>query len=155
MPVITIDGPTASGKGTLAAAVAQALGYHLLDSGALYRATGLASQWDGVAADDEAGLARWPGLATCASATAPKAAAPGCAGAKSARNCAPKRPACWPRASPPCPAVREALQGLQLAFRRAPGLVADGRDMGTVVFPDATLKVFLTASPAERAHQAA
>jgi 3-phosphoshikimate 1-carboxyvinyltransferase len=65
----------------------------------------------------------------------------------------PRTSGSWPRASRPCPPVREALHGLQLAFRRAPGLVADGRDMGTVVFPDAALKVFLTASAAERAER--
>jgi 3-phosphoshikimate 1-carboxyvinyltransferase len=147
--VITIDGPTASGKGTLAAAVAQALGYHLLDSGALYRATGLASQWDGVAAGrrrpgapgrnwaEIPALRRRPHLAARAR--------------RQPRTAHRRHRRRWPRASPPCPPVREALQGLQLAFRRAPGLVADGRDMGTVIFPGATLKVFLTASAAERA----
>jgi len=149
VPVITIDGPTASGKGTLAAAVAAALGWHLLDSGALYRAAGLAAQWDRVSPDDETAVARL-------------------AGALDLRFDGGRT---WLRGRDVCddlrlestgllasrvsahPAVRRALHGRQLAFRRAPGLVADGRDMGTVVFPGATLKVFLTASPAERAER--
>jgi 3-phosphoshikimate 1-carboxyvinyltransferase len=147
VPVITIDGPTASGKGTLAAEVAQALGYHLLDSGALYRATGLAVLADGVNADDEAAVARIAGrldLRFDAGRTllrgrdVTQALREEQAGMMASRVSA-------------LPAVREALHGLQLAFRRAPGLVADGRDMGTVVFPDAALKVFLTASAEQRA----
>ena len=151
VPVITIDGPTASGKGTLAAAVASALGWELLDSGALYRAAGLAADWDGVAADDEAGVARLAATLDLRFG----------AGADSGRT--------WLRGRDvtdqlrlestgllasrvsTLPAVRQALHGLQQAFRRAPGLVADGRDMGSVVFPNAALKVFLTASAAERA----
>jgi 3-phosphoshikimate 1-carboxyvinyltransferase len=147
VPVITIDGPTASGKGTLAAAVAEALGYHLLDSGALYRATGLAALDDGVAPDDEAALARIAatlslrfegGRTWLRGQDVTDALREERAGMMASRVSA-------------LPAVRTALHGLQLAFRRAPGLVADGRDMGTVVFPDAGLKVFLTASAAERA----
>ena len=147
VPVIAIDGPSASGKGTLAAAVAQRLGYHLLDSGALYRATALAALQDGVAGDDEAALARiaskldlrFEGERTLLRgsdvADALRAEE---VGSMSSRVSA------WP-------AVRAALHELQLSFRRAPGLVADGRDMGTVVFPGARLKVFLVASAAERA----
>ncbi|MDP3086061.1 MAG: bifunctional 3-phosphoshikimate 1-carboxyvinyltransferase/cytidylate kinase [Rubrivivax sp.] len=147
VPVITIDGPTASGKGTLAAALAQRLGWHLLDSGALYRATGIAAGLDGVAADDSVGLARIAALLDLRF-DGDTVALRGrdisdelrleTAGATASRISA-------------LPAVREALHGLQLAFRRPPGLVADGRDMGTVVFPGAQLKVFLTASAAERA----
>jgi 3-phosphoshikimate 1-carboxyvinyltransferase len=147
VPVITVDGPTASGKGTLAAAVAEALGYHLLDSGALYRATGLAALDDGVAPDDEPALARIAatldlrfdgGHTWLRGVDVTEALRTERAGMMASRVSA-------------LPAVRTALHGLQLAFRRAPGLVADGRDMGTVVFPDAGLKVFLTASAAERA----
>ncbi len=153
VPVITIDGPTASGKGTLAARVADALGYHLLDSGALYRATGLASLWDGVAVDDEAGLARLAGLLDLRFGHGPQGSRTWLRGqevseelrAESAGLLASRVSALAP--------VRQALQGLQLAFRRAPGLVADGRDMGTVVFPAAELKVYLTASAAERAER--
>ena len=149
IPVITIDGPTASGKGTLAATVAAQLGWHQLDSGLLYRATALAAQRLGVAADDEPGLARVAaGLdlrfdgervllaGVDVAAELRHEAVGGMASQISA----------WP-------AVRGALQALQLAFRRLPGLVADGRDMGTVIFPGAPLKVFLTASPAMRAER--
>jgi 3-phosphoshikimate 1-carboxyvinyltransferase len=147
VPVITIDGPTASGKGTLAAALAQRLGYHLLDSGSLYRATALAALQDGVAEDDAAKLAH---LAACLDLRF-----------ENERIVLRGQPvnddlrlehvgALASRVSA-LPAVREALHGLQLTFRRAPGLVADGRDMGTVVFPQATLKVFLTADAAQRA----
>jgi 3-phosphoshikimate 1-carboxyvinyltransferase len=147
VPVITVDGPTASGKGTLAAALAAALGYGLLDSGALYRATGLAAIEDGIDPDDEAAVTRIAGQLDLRfdgertwlrGRDVTEALRQEQAGMMASRVSA-------------LPAVRNALHGLQLAFRRAPGLVADGRDMGTVVFPDAALKVFLTASAAERA----
>ena len=151
VPVITIDGPTASGKGTLAAAVADALGYHLLDSGALYRATGLASQWDGVAADDAAGLARLAGMLDLRFGHGPQGSRAWLRGQEVSEELRTESAGLLASRVSALPPVREALQGLQLAFRRAPGLVADGRDMGTVVFPGATLKVYLTASAAERA----
>ncbi|HEX2543214.1 MAG TPA: bifunctional 3-phosphoshikimate 1-carboxyvinyltransferase/cytidylate kinase [Caldimonas sp.] len=147
IPVLTIDGPTASGKGTLASAVAAALGYHLLDSGALYRATAIAAIDADIAADNEDGLATVAagmdlrfdgGRAFLGPREVTVALRREDVGALASRISA------WPR-------VRRALLDLQLAFRRLPGLVADGRDMGTVVFPDAELKVFLTASAAERA----
>ena len=147
VPVIAVDGPTASGKGTLAAALAEALGYHLLDSGALYRATGLAVLADGIDPGDEAAVARVArlldlrfegGRCHLRGRDVTDALREEQAGMMASRISA-------------LPAVREALHGLQLAFRRAPGLVADGRDMGTVVFPDAALKVFLTASAQQRA----
>ena len=147
VPVITVDGPTASGKGTLAAALAARLGYRLLDSGALYRATALAALRDGVAADDEAALARLAaGLAlrfdgasvTLGGDEVGDALRSEDVGLLASRISA-------------LPAVRAALHGLQLGFRSVPGLVADGRDMGTVVFPDAALKVFLTAGAEQRA----
>ena len=146
-PVITVDGPAASGKGTIAAGVAQALGFHLLDSGSLYRLVALKALASGIALDGGPALAsaaenldvvfaderirlegrdvtdriRGEDVSAAASQVAVHAA------------------------------VRTALLGRQRVFRRWPGLVADGRDMGTVVFPDARLKVFLTASPEERA----
>jgi len=147
VPVIAVDGPTASGKGTLAAELAARLGYHLLDSGALYRATGLAVLDDGASPDDEAAVARiartldlrFEGQQVwLRGREVTERLRSETAGMMASRVSA-------------LPAVREALHGLQLSFRRAPGLVADGRDMGTVVFPDAALKVFLTASAAERA----
>jgi 3-phosphoshikimate 1-carboxyvinyltransferase len=147
VPVITVDGPTASGKGTLAAAVAARLGYHTLDSGSLYRATALAALQDGIAADDEAALARLAGVLDLRF--------DGTAVVLRGRVVSDelRREDVGSLASriAALPAVREALHGLQLAFRRAPGLVADGRDMGTVVFPGAALKVFLTAGAAQRA----
>ena len=155
VPVICIDGPTASGKGTLAAAVADALGYHLLDSGALYRATGLASVWDGVAADDEAGLARLAGLLNLRFGHGPlhdvHSSRAWLRGREVSDDLRSEAAGLLASRVSALPAVRLALQDLQLAFRRAPGLVADGRDMGTVIFPSAPLKVFLTASAGTRA----
>jgi 3-phosphoshikimate 1-carboxyvinyltransferase len=149
IPVLTVDGPTASGKGTLASAVAKALGYHFLDSGAVYRATALTAMRTGVAPDDEAALAaiaaslelHFPdGEAHLGSENVADALRAEDVGAMASKVSA------WPR-------VREALRQLQLSFRRVPGLVADGRDMGTVIFPGADLKVFLTASAATRAER--
>jgi 3-phosphoshikimate 1-carboxyvinyltransferase len=149
LPVITVDGPSASGKGTLASAVAAALGYHLLDSGALYRATAWAALQQGVASDDEQALARLAESLDLhfsgeqiflAGADVSDALRREDVGALASKVSA------WPQ-------VRDALRALQLSFRRLPGLVADGRDMGTVVFPTAALKVFLTASAATRAER--
>jgi 3-phosphoshikimate 1-carboxyvinyltransferase len=149
VPVITVDGPTASGKGTLAAEVAAQLGYHLLDSGALYRATALAAQDAGIPLEDEAALAALASLLELRF-TGHQVVLNGrditdplrleSTGGMASRVSVH-------------PAVRQALHGLQLSFRRVPGLVADGRDMGTVVFPDADLKVFLTASVEARAQR--
>jgi 3-phosphoshikimate 1-carboxyvinyltransferase len=151
VPVITIDGPTASGKGTLAAAVAQALGWHLLDSGALYRATGLAADQDGVDPDDEAAVARLAARLDLRFGQGADAGRTWLRGREVTDALRAERTGLLASRVAALPAVRQALHGLQLSFRRAPGLVADGRDMGTVVFPDAPLKVFLTASAAERA----
>ena len=147
IPVLTIDGPTASGKGTLASEVAAALGYVLLDSGALYRAAAIAALEAGVGSGDEAALGRIagamalrfePGRTLLAGRDVTDALRQESVGAMASKISA-------------FPVVREALLGVQLGFRRLPGLVADGRDMGSVVFPDAELKVFLTAGAAERA----
>jgi len=149
VPVITVDGPTASGKGTLASAVASALGYHLLDSGALYRATALAALDDGVDAEDEAALAdlaRRLSLRFDAEQIALNGVDVTLALRREEVGVLASRISAWPQ-------VRNALRQLQLSFRRLPGLVADGRDMGTVIFPDAPLKVFLTASAARRAER--
>jgi cytidylate kinase len=146
IPVIAIDGPTASGKGTVAQRVAERLGFHYLDSGALYRLTGLAATNRGVDLSDEAAVAQIAATLNIAfrqgdiyldnhnvtedirselsSQNASRVAALG--------------------------AVRDALTARQRAFRESPGLVADGRDMGSVIFPDATLKVFLTATAEAR-----
>ncbi len=160
VPVITIDGPTASGKGTLAAAVAAALGYGLLDSGALYRATGLAAVDAGISPDDEpavAALAARLPLRFGHGAEAGRIWFTGSFVGREGREITDElrleSTGLLASRVSALPAVRAALQGLQLSFRRAPGLVADGRDMGTVVFPDAALKVFLTASAEERARR--
>ncbi|MBS0292289.1 MAG: bifunctional 3-phosphoshikimate 1-carboxyvinyltransferase/cytidylate kinase [Proteobacteria bacterium] len=151
VPVICIDGPTASGKGTVASAVARRLGYHFLDSGALYRVTALAAQRAGLAIEPAseahiAALARklpvrfeggqiWLGSDDVSDAIRTEEA-----GMNASRVSA-------------LPTVRQALIALQHGFRRLPGLVADGRDMGTVIFPTAPLKVFLTASAECRAER--
>lgn len=149
VPVIAIDGPSASGKGTVAKRVARALGFHYLESGALYRLVALASLRAGVAPDDAAGLARL--------AETLEARFAGDAISLDGENvsAALYDERCGERASQVArhPAVRSALLSRQRAFRRAPGLVADGRDMGSIVFPDAALKVFLTASAEERARR--
>ena len=148
IPVITVDGPSASGKGTLAAALAAALGFHYLDSGALYRATALATLKAGVADDDRAALARLgaePRLALLRWRNAARRRR------RDATHCGTRMSAPWRRRISAWPELRDALRALQLSFRRLPGLVADGRDMGTVIFPRAQLKVFLTASAEERA----
>jgi cytidylate kinase len=153
IPVLTIDGPSGSGKGTISRRVADALGWHLLDSGALYRAVGYAASMAGLDLSDADAVTRCAAEArisfrdpkdggetrvivnghdatdeirteTCGAAASAIAAIPG---------------------------VRAALFDKQRGFRKAPGLVADGRDMGTVIFPDAPIKVFLTASAEERA----
>ena len=149
IPVLAVDGPTASGKGTLAAELAKALGYHLLDSGALYRATALAARNAGISLSDGpsvAGIAarldiRFDGEAIWLGSEdiSHELRLESTGGLASQVSVHPE--------------VRQALHDLQLSFRRLPGLVADGRDMGTVVFPEATLKVFLTASAEKRAER--
>jgi 3-phosphoshikimate 1-carboxyvinyltransferase len=151
IPVICIDGPTASGKGTLASRVAQHLGYHYLDSGALYRVTAYAALQAGLVLDTTheariADLARslpvrfegdtvWLGDTDVSDAIRTEEA-----GMNASKVSV-------------LPAVRTALVDLQLSFQRLPGLLADGRDMGTVIFPQAPLKVFLTATAAQRAQR--
>ena len=151
IPVICIDGPTASGKGTLASRVAQTLGYHYLDSGALYRITALAALQAGLQLDTAhenaiADLARtlpvrfegesvWLGMQDVSDVIRTEEA-----GMNASKVSV-------------LPAVRTALVALQHSFQRLPGLLADGRDMGTVIFPHAPLKVFLTASAAQRAER--
>lgn len=149
IPVITIDGPTASGKGTVAARVADRLGYHLLDSGALYRLTALASMRAGVDLGDEHAVANQAAQLPVRFSNGDMFLGDEEVGAliraEEVGNNASKIAA--------LPAVRQALYALQLGFRKAPGLVADGRDMGTVIFPNARLKVFLTASVEARAER--
>jgi 3-phosphoshikimate 1-carboxyvinyltransferase len=155
--VICIDGPTASGKGTLASEVAQRLGYGLLDSGALYRLVGIAAEQAGVPTDMDAlqqptlaeqlgqmartlpvrfeGQTIWLGERNVTDDVRSEAAGMGASRVSTV------------------PQVRQGLLDLQLRFRALPGLVADGRDMGTVIFPHAPLKVFLTASAQKRAER--
>jgi 3-phosphoshikimate 1-carboxyvinyltransferase len=151
VPVLCVDGPTASGKGTLASEVARRLGYHYLDSGALYRIAGLAATRAGLALDaaHEHTIARMAealdivftdGRVLLHGQDVTEAIRTEEAGMNASRVSA-------------LPAVRSALVSLQHGFRRLPGLVADGRDMGTVIFPDAPLKVYLTASAAQRAER--
>lgn len=149
VPVIAIDGPSASGKGTVASRVAAALGFHLLDSGALYRLTAVAAMRAGIPLDDEAALERvsagldvrfadgqtWLAGDEVSDAMRSEAASVGASRVAVHGG------------------VRSALLDRQRAFRQPPGLVADGRDMGSVVFPDARLKVFLTASVEVRAER--
>lgn len=148
-PVIAIDGPSASGKGTVAARVAEALGFHYLDSGALYRLVALAAIRAGVSLEDGDALAR---IAETLPATfeGGRILLGGEEAAEAIRS-----EACSAGASKVAavPAVREALLGRQRAYRQSPGLVAEGRDMGSVVFPDAPLKVFLTATAEARAER--
>ena len=148
-PVIAIDGPTASGKGTIAERVARSLGFHYLDSGALYRLLAWRALADGVRTDDG------PALAVVASTLEPRFSAGRVELGGVDVTDAIRREEIGRAASQVAvhPAVRQALLDLQRARRRPPGLVADGRDMGTVVFPDACLKVYLTASVAARAER--
>ncbi len=149
IPVLTIDGPSASGKGTVAERVARALGFHFLDSGALYRLTALSAMKHGVSLDDETRVAEL-------AATLPAAFREGAVWlADEDVTDAIRAEAVGEGASKVAalPAVRAALFDRQRAYRQAPGLVADGRDMGTVIFPDAAAKVFLTASAEARAER--
>lgn len=153
VPVLTIDGPGGAGKGTISSLVAERLGWHLLDSGALYRLTAQAALKHSVAVDDEAGLARLAerlDVAFPVEEGQPRTFLEGEDVGQQIRT-----EQAGERASQVAalPAVRQALLQRQRDFCQAPGLVADGRDMGTVVFPDAPLKIFLTASTDERARR--
>ncbi len=149
IPVIAIDGPTASGKGTVAHRVADKLGFHYLDSGALYRLTALTALRRGTDLRDEHALAKLAEHLPCHFAGGEILLAHENVSelirAEEVGNTASKIAV--------LPTVRHALVGLQLGFRKTPGLVADGRDMGTVIFPHAPLKVFLTASVEARAQR--
>jgi len=152
VPVIAIDGPSASGKGTVAARVAAALGWHYLDSGALYRLTALASRRAGVAWTDDAGVATIAaGLDVEFGEDSIRMA-----GEEVGEAIRHEEISSGASQVAALPAVRTALLLRQRVFRQAPGLVADGRDMASVVFADAQTKVFLTASVevrAERRHK--
>lgn len=154
IPVLTIDGPSGSGKGTISRRVADVLGWHYLDSGALYRAVGVAAAWEGVDLADDAAVE------ACARRTRirfvddaegePRVLVNGQDATDQLRLETTGAAASSIAAKP---GVRAALVEMQHDFRQPPGLVADGRDMGTVIFPDAIAKVFLTASARERAER--
>ena len=151
--VIAIDGPSASGKGTVAQKVAERLGFHYLDSGAIYRAAAHAAQLAGINLDDAA--AQETAIARVAGAMDLRFAGGAILLANQDVGPTLRSEECGREASKiaALPQVRAALLERQRDFRQAPGLVADGRDMGSVVFPDARLKVFLTAGVAERARR--
>ncbi len=152
-PVLTLDGPGGAGKGTISRLVAERLGWHLLDSGALYRLTAMAAQRHGVALDDKAALEQLAaGLDVAFQATADTTRIL-LEGDDVSREIRTEQVGDAASRVAALNGVRQGLLQRQRDFRQAPGLVADGRDMGTVVFPDAELKVFLTASPEERARR--
>jgi cytidylate kinase len=152
-PVIAVDGPSGSGKGSLCQSLARELGWHLLDSGALYRIVGLAAVKRGTAFDDEKALAVLAaGLNVEFRASEPgEPAAVILDGEDISSEVRNETSGSYASSVAVYPAVRDALTGLQRSFAKAPGLIADGRDMGTVIFPEAPLKIFLTASAEERA----
>jgi cytidylate kinase len=153
-PVITIDGPSGSGKGTISHAVATALGWHYLDSGALYRLLAYAALQQSIALDDGAALAALAGrLSVSCELPEPGDPAVRLNGEDVTGELRTEATGAAASKIASLPAVRAALLDWQHHCRRPPGLVADGRDMGTVVFPDANLKLFLTASPRVRAER--
>ena len=153
-PIVTIDGPSGSGKGTISREVARELGWHLLDSGALYRLVALGGVGAGLASEDRGGHAalatamdvRFGSAADGAELVELDGEDVSAAIRSESAGAGASRVAAWPE-------VRSALLERQRAFAAPPGLVADGRDMGTVVFPEADLKIFLTATPEERARR--
>ena len=149
IPVIAVDGPTASGKGTVAQQVAERLGFHYLDSGSLYRLAALAANQHGVYLADEPAVARIAANLDIAFRDGKTLLDGNDVGDRIRTELASQNAS---RVAA-LPMVRDALLKLQRSFRIAPGLVADGRDMGSVVFPDAALKVYLTASAEARAER--
>ncbi|HFK2922798.1 (d)CMP kinase [Stenotrophomonas beteli] len=152
-PVLTIDGPSGAGKGTISRIVARRMGWHYLDSGALYRAVGVAASWADIDTSDASALVR------CTFDTRVQFVEQGEAmrvmvnGTDATDELRLETTGALASAIAAIPEVRAALKERQRAFRELPGLVADGRDMGTVIFPDASYKVFLTASAEERAER--
>lgn len=152
-PVLTVDGPSGAGKGTLCRLLADHLGWHLLDSGALYRVVGYACRRAGVAWDDEPAVAAVARQLEVGFRLTDSGVAVELSGRDVTREIRSEEGGRGASAVAALPAVRDALLARQRELARAPGLVADGRDMGTAVFPDAPLKIFLTASAEARAER--
>jgi CMP/dCMP kinase len=153
-PVLTIDGPSGSGKGTISRHVAQRLGWHYLDSGALYRAVGVAAGWADLDLDDPGALVRCAFDTEIGFRDSPNGELRVIVnGLDATDELRTETAGAAASAIAAIPEVRAAPKERQRVFRRPPGLVADGRDMGTVIFPDADFKVFLTASAEERAER--
>ena len=151
-PVVTIDGPSGAGKGTAAAAIAKRLGFHILDSGAVYRVAALhALRKMADLTDEQSVLATFADMRVSYEPKGLDGVAVTLNDEDVTLNIRTERAGNVASQIAVMPRVRESLLDEQRAFRQSPGLVADGRDMGTVVFPDASLKIFLTASPEKRA----
>lgn len=154
VPVITIDGPSGTGKGTVARLLAERLGWHLLDSGALYRLLAVAARERGMDLGDEAGLAALaPRLDIRFEVDADGGERIMLDGRAVTATVRSEQTGADASLVAALPAVREALVQRQRDFRQPPGLIADGRDMGTAIFPDAELKIYLTATAEARAQR--
>jgi len=153
IPVITIDGPSGAGKGTIAQNVASTLGFHILDSGSLYRLTAVASQRDGIDLAEELAIATVAAELDVVFKPTEKGRQILLRGDDASEAIRGEKIGMRASKVAAIPAVRDALLQRQRDFSELPGLVADGRDMGTTVFPDAVLKVFMTASAEERAER--